>query len=134
MFGLPMVPRLVKQLFSEPATNCFPARHLPPSVTDFLAAVGKGKAQLVAPVPLPPRFKGKLAYDRTKCTGCGLCARVCPANVIEVHKEQKYITVFQGHCIQCEQCCEACPTNCLSMSPEFLTASPDRFSPSLILE
>jgi ferredoxin len=134
MFGLPMVPRLLTQLFKKPPTNLFPAKHLPPSVTDFLKAVGEGKAQLVAPVPAPTRFKGKLAYDRTKCTGCAMCAKVCPSNIIEVHKEQKYITVFVGHCIQCEQCCEACPTNCLSMSSDFLTASTDRFAPTLILE
>ena len=36
---LPLIPILLEQLFSKPSTNPFIARHLPPSVTGFLAKV-----------------------------------------------------------------------------------------------
>jgi NAD(P)H-quinone oxidoreductase subunit I len=132
--AFPMIPRLLTQLFKKPATNPFPAKYLPPTITGFLADVAAGKAKLNPPVPVPKRFKGKLVYKREKCTGCGMCAKVCPALVIEIHKEEKYITVFQGGCIQCEQCVDACPFKCLSMSEEFLTANTDRYQKNMIME
>ncbi len=134
MFRLPMVARMMRQLFSKPATNPFPARHLPRSVTEFLQLVAEGKAHMVAPVGTPQGFKGKIEYEAADCTGCSLCARVCPANAIEVHKELKCITVYAGHCIQCGQCTEVCGKSSLVMGNEFLTATRDRYAPDMIIE
>lgn len=74
---LPMFPELLKQLFRTPATNKFPAKYLPPSVTAFLEKVGAGQATLVPPVPTPPKFRGKIEYQRDGCIGCNLCVKVC---------------------------------------------------------
>ncbi len=135
MFRLPMLQRVLKQLFKKPATNPFPARHLPPSVTDFLALVAEGKATINAPIEVPEGFKGQIIYDKEKgCTACGLCARVCPANAIEINREDKCITLYRGHCIQCEQCTEVCVKKSLYMSKEFLTATTDRYSAEMVLE
>lgn len=135
MFRLPMMRRVLKQLFMKPATNPFPARHLPPSVTDFLKLVGEGKASIHPPVEVHEGFKGKLIYNKESgCTGCSLCARVCPANAIEVNREEKCITVYNGHCIQCEQCTEVCMKNSLVMTKEFLTATTDRYSVDMVQE
>ena len=135
MFRLPMLRRTLKQLFKKPATNPFPAKHLPPSITKFLEAVGEGKASIHPPIEVADGFKGKLVYDKEKgCTGCGLCARVCPANAIEVDRENKGIRVYAGHCIQCEQCTEVCMKGVLYMSKEFLTATTDRYSKEMVLE
>ena len=41
MVRLPMMPELLRQLFKKPATNAFPARYLPPSVTKFLQKVAQ---------------------------------------------------------------------------------------------
>ncbi len=125
---------LVAQLLSRPATNRFPAKYMPKSVTRFLARVREGRAQIHPPVPVPPKFRGKIAYDREKCIGCQLCIRVCPAKVIEFKPEVKKIRMYVARCTFCAQCVDACPVNALSLSPEFLLASTDRLSSELIVE
>ena len=34
--------------------------------------------------PAPPNLRGKLLCDESKCDGCKLCGRDCPAKAIEV--------------------------------------------------
>ncbi len=125
---------LLAQLLSRPATNRFPAKYMPPSVTRFLTRVQTGKARIHPPVPVPPKFRGKIGYDRDKCIGCQLCIRVCPAKVIQFKPEQKKIRMYVARCTFCAQCVDVCPTSALSLSPEFLLASTDRLSSDLIVE
>ncbi len=129
MFGT-----LIKQLFSKPATNPFPARYMPKSVTGLLAKVAAGKASIHPPVPVPQDLRGKIAYDREKCIGCKLCIRVCPANVIEFLPEEKKIRMYVARCTFCAHCVDACPVNALATTPNFLLADTDRFSENLIVE
>ena len=131
---LPMIGQLLGQLTKKPVTNAFPAAHLPPSVVEYLEAVGKGEATLNAPVPVPPNFKGKLAYKRSTCTGCGLCVRFCPAHALEMIKSEKRIRVMIGQCIGCELCTTVCPEGSLTKTDEFLCADTDRYSPAWVLQ
>jgi ferredoxin len=48
-----------------------------------------------------------LAYDETKCTGCGLCVTVCPHAVFEL-RERRARLVDRDRCIECG----ACALNC----------------------
>lgn len=125
---------LFSQLLSRPATNKFPAKYLPPSVLGFLAKVQEGKAKIHPPVPVPPKFRGKIAYDRGKCIGCQLCIRVCPAKVIEFKPEEKKIRMHVARCTFCAQCVDVCPVGALSLSSEFLLANADRRAKELIVE
>jgi formate hydrogenlyase subunit 6/NADH:ubiquinone oxidoreductase subunit I len=125
---------LIKQLFSKPATNPFPARHMPKSVTGLLHKVAEGKATIHPPVPVPADLRGKIAYDRDKCIGCQLCLRVCPAHVIEFLPETKKIRMYVARCTFCAQCVDACPVDALSTTPEFLLADSDRFAKNLIVD
>ena len=129
MFGT-----LLKQLFSKPATNPFPARYMPKSVTGLLSKVAAGKATINPPVPTPADLRGKIAYDREKCIGCKLCIRVCPANVIEFLPEDKKIRMYVARCTFCAHCVDACPVDALATTPNFLLADTDRFSENLIVE
>ncbi len=134
MAGLPLVPELLKQLFRRPATNPFPSRYLPPSVTGFLAKVSLGEAAINPPVPVPPRYRGKIVYDRESCIGCQLCLKVCPAHAIEFLPETKRVRIYITQCIFCSQCNDICPKDSLHMSPEFLLATENRYAESQIVE
>jgi formate hydrogenlyase subunit 6/NADH:ubiquinone oxidoreductase subunit I len=129
---------LMKQLFSKPATNPFPVKYMPRSVTAVLKAVAAGKAQINPPIPVPKDLRGKIAYDREKCIGCGLCETVCPARVIELYtpqgEEKKKIRMYIARCTFCAQCVDVCPVHALATTDEFLLASTDRFAESLIVE
>ncbi len=134
MSFLPLIPELLSQLFKKPATNQFPAKYLPPSVTEYLAKVGAGTATLTPPVPTPPKFRGKIAYQRDGCIGCGLCLKVCPSHAIELIPETKRIRVWVDQCIFCSQCTDICPKGGLHMTDEFMLADEDRYSENLIVE
>lgn len=134
MIRLPSVPMVLRQLFKRPATNFFPAKNLPPSITGFLEAVAAGRAQINPPIQTPPNFRGKIVYDRDTCIGCRMCARVCPANAIEFLPDTKRVRIWVTQCIFCSQCNVVCPKDCLHMSAEFLLATYDRYDESMIVE
>lgn len=125
---------LMKQLLRRPATNPFPVKHMPRSVTKVLSKVAAGQAAIHPPVATPKDLRGKIAYDREKCIGCKLCIRVCPASVIRFLPEDKKIRMYVAHCTFCAQCVDACPTNALATTEEFLLADTDRYSENLIVQ
>ena len=65
----------------------------------------------------PERTRGRLRNDIQKCTGCGDCVTVCPAECIELATEEgpkpgrKWISTFtidHSRCVSCGLCVEAC--------------------------
>ena len=71
--------------------------------------------------PAPENLRGKLLWDESKCDGCKLCVRDCPANAIEVEVVDRAAKKFAYHyhmdrCIYCAQCVKSCPEGALSMS------------------
>ena len=82
--------------------------------------------------PAPERLRGKLLWDESKCDGCRLCVRDCPAKAIEVEVIDRAAKKFAYHyridrCIYCGQCVESCNEGALSMSPTlYHLASTDR--------
>lgn len=70
------------------------------------------------------------SIDLEKCTGCGICDRVCPADVI--HMEQSPgrpplpgfvsevllpVIKFREHCITCFNCEIFCPEKIVDVHP-----------------
>lgn len=50
--------------------------------------------------------------DLSRCTGCGLCERLCPTKAVQVVEEQAQI-VRPGACSYCDRCETYCPTGAI---------------------
>lgn len=71
----------------------------------------------------PTRLRGKLIWNPEKCTGCGLCAKDCPSNAIEVitidRATKKFIVRYHmDRCTYCAQCVQNCRFKCMEMSSQ----------------
>ena len=58
---------------------------------------------------IEPRWGGQA------CTLCGICAAVCPANVIYVSPDRGVVSVSHEGCIGCGDCIESCPTRAMGV-------------------
>lgn len=47
---------------------------------------------------------------RDRCVACGVCAKVCPRNAIEIVKGC-YAQVDQSKCVGCNLCAKHCPAD-----------------------
>ncbi len=60
---------------------------------------------------------GKIEFDNEKCTGCGLCVRICPGNILMLDENKKPspntdMLEYTGGtmtCASCGACMAACP-------------------------
>lgn len=52
------------------------------------------------------------------CVRCGICAGVCPLNVVQVHKEGPPVEVDWLYCKGCGLCAYECPKGAITMVEE----------------
>ncbi|MDO4869514.1 MAG: 4Fe-4S binding protein [Bacillota bacterium] len=77
----------------------------------------------VKPREWQERTRGAVSIVGEDCIGCGICAKACPTNAIEVDKAGGSWTIQRMQCIQCSACVDGCPKKCLTM--ENLYTIPD---------
>ena len=82
-----MLGRILKNLFSKPATRKYPVDKREP----FANA------------------RGCIDMDVSTCIFCGICQKKCPANAIKVNKETKTWEIDPYKCIVCNECVVVCP-------------------------
>lgn len=128
------VYKFLEQLFSHKATNVFPGKRVPASISDLL-----GSGDIHPPIAVHNGFRGKLHYDYSSCIGCAMCEKVCPAKAIEMYpvveneKKSKRIVIYLSRCTYCSECVNICPKNCLSMGNEFMLAGFEKYGPSMVV-
>jgi len=54
----------------------------------------------------------------SKCTDCGLCVPICPANALEVDPQTKKVIFLDDKCIACELCVKICPAHAMEINFE----------------
>jgi formate hydrogenlyase subunit 6/NADH:ubiquinone oxidoreductase subunit I len=70
----------------------------------------------------PERLRGALQFiNREACTGCGMCAKDCPANALQViildKAAKRFVIAYhEDRCTFCAQCVASCNHACLVMS------------------
>lgn len=67
-----------------------------------------------------------LKVDREKCTGCAICAEVCPSGIIRVQTDGPELT-WPKACISCGHCVAVCPHAALDHSENPLTSQVEIF-------
>ncbi|MEM4663136.1 MAG: 4Fe-4S binding protein, partial [Candidatus Diapherotrites archaeon] len=117
---------MTKNLFSKPATNKFPTKHVPKNVSKFLIDFSKGKIKITPPIEVPEKFRGRLKYNSDKCIRCKQCIKVCPAEALEFDDKQNIIVHYVARCTFCGQCVDICPAKCLEQTSDFLLSTYDK--------
>ena len=56
--------------------------------------------------------------DYNKCTGCGLCIKICSCDVIRMGTDGKPVIRYKDECCLCLYCREDCPAGAIYITPE----------------
>jgi heterodisulfide reductase subunit A len=83
------------------------------SVTQASAAAARAGILMAKGSVTVEAITARVSLD--KCTGCGLCTKVCPYNAITVDKEKKKAEVVEAACAGCGTCGAECPFEAMEM-------------------
>ena len=100
---------IMEQKYTEPGVE---------KITDVFDIPQKkkpAKKDAPAAAAAPAEGDGPLTCDTETCVYCGLCAKACPADALEVsRKPEKVWKVDEEACVKCGVCIDKCPKDSLS--------------------
>ena len=102
-----ILPQVLESLFKKPATVSYPENR-----RDVFTNI-----------------RGKLTFDASKCVGCRLCVRDCPARALEIEKvgDKQFQAILKiDQCVFCGQCVDSCNKDALECTSEFELAGLSR--------
>ena len=56
-----------------------------------------------------------IVRNSAKCTDCGVCVTVCPAQALVVDPATRKVVFDEAKCIACELCIRICPTHAMEV-------------------
>jgi L-aspartate semialdehyde sulfurtransferase ferredoxin len=56
-----------------------------------------------------------IVRNSAKCTDCGVCVTVCPAQALVVDQATRKVIFDEEKCIACELCIKICPTHAMEV-------------------
>jgi len=61
-------------------------------------------------------IRGRVDFDLARCTGCGMCVKICPASALElVDKKATMKEPPDDQCMFCGDCQAVCPVDAVIM-------------------
>jgi len=61
----------------------------------------------------------RLIFDKEKCTECGMCAKVCSVQRIELNGDGPIIPKGSPECIHCARCMASCPAEAINIDADW---------------
>jgi len=73
-------------------------------------------------------FRGKIEFDKEKCTACAACVQSCPTGAMSMQQTEssRIIENNYGKCSFCGRCVDVCPEDALRSSNAFELAGADK--------
>lgn len=104
------------------------------AIKKALARISSG-GQDLPPISVPGHFpyidhkpSALIPLPGPDCSGCGKCARLCPAQAID---PQDPANTDRERCIACMRCVSVCPSHSRQVNPELLEKLAGRLGPAL---
>ena len=110
--------------------------HLFPELVRTLVAPRTTVRYPAGPLVLPDAFRGRVVVRTDLCTGCGLCARDCPASALELQREDRQrfrLIHYEDRCAYCGQCVDSCRQGAISLVNELPGAAAWRIELTRVL-
>lgn len=92
-----MVKNIFKNIGSKPATRMYPYEKREPF----------------------EKARGQIGINIDNCIFCGICSRKCPADAINISRNEKSWEIDPFKCVICGVCAEVCPKKCIYTDGQF---------------